>query len=50
VARSVKEIEEKTLLYNTANHELKDMTAEADKLKACLEGKWCARARGLYWQ
>lgn len=41
MARSVKEIEEKTLLYNTANHELKDRTAEAEKLKACLEGAWC---------
>ena len=43
VARSVKEIEEKTSLYNAANRELKEKTAEAEKLKACLEGKWYCR-------
>jgi len=35
----VKEIEEKTALYTTANQELKEKTVEAEKLKACLEGE-----------
>ena len=38
VARSVKEIAEKTSLYTTVSRELKEKSAEAEQLKACLEG------------
>ena len=39
IASSVKEIDDKTKRCATAEKELKKMTVEADKLKACLEGE-----------
>jgi hypothetical protein len=38
IARSVKEIEEKTTLCAAAEKERNEKTREAEKLKACLEG------------
>jgi hypothetical protein len=40
IASSVKEIDEKAKRCATAEKELKKMTAEADKMRACLEGEW----------
>ena len=43
VAKSVNEIERTTILYNTVRLELKDKKAEAEQLKACLEGEFGLR-------